>query len=53
MQKLMAVKARTSLRKLRVVERFAARSGELGLMAQTGQNRDQTNGEETWPTIAL
>jgi hypothetical protein len=37
----------------RVVERFAASSGEPGLMAQTGQNRDQTNGEETRPTIVL
>ena len=37
----------------RVVERFAASSGEPGVMAQTGQNRDQTNGEERWPTIAL
>ena len=34
----------------RVVERFTASSGEPGLMAQTGQHRDQTNGEEIWPT---
>jgi hypothetical protein len=36
-----------------VVEGFAASSGRPGLIAQTGQNRNQANGEGTWPTIAL